>query len=128
MTFFNFNDIIQQMDKDELMNLLSYYIELIDDANALIYDRGVVIDTLQRLTQDLNEEHLADRHYRNKRSVIEKVESELTAKYSKPVEGNTGNSCIEKINKMAYVNPDFIARSKTDCTDHITVNSKDLSQ
>ena len=89
MTFFNFDDMIQQMDKDELVILLSKYKELVDDANKLIYDRGAVIDTLQRLVQDLNEEHLADRHYRNKRSVVDKVKTELTAKYCKPVENDS---------------------------------------
>lgn len=89
-------EIIDQMDKDELKDLLSHYQDLILDSNHLIYYRGEVIDALQHLNSNLNFENLADRHYRDKRRVVDKVEEELTAKYSKPVEENAAKPYVGK--------------------------------
>lgn len=78
-----YHEIINQMDNDELRNLLSHYQDLTDDAYELLFYKGELIDILQRLNQNLNLERLADRHYRDKRSVIDKVEAELADKYHK---------------------------------------------
>ena len=96
-TMADFNDnIIQEMDKDELINLLTHYRDLAMDADHLIYYRGEVIDALQHLNSNLNFEHLADRHYRDKRSVIDRVASELIDKYRKPVEEKSAKPYVGK--------------------------------
>lgn len=87
---------INQMDKDELKDLLLHYQELADKAHELLYYRGELIDILQRLNQNLSLEHLADRYYRDERRIVDKVEAELTAKYSKPVEENAAKPYIGK--------------------------------
>lgn len=105
-TMADFNDnIIQEMDRDELINLLSHYRDLEMDANHLIYYRGEVIDALQHLNSNLNFEHLADRHYRDKRSVIYRVTSELIDKYRKPpVEEEAGSQINTSIPKNIIAN------------------------
>ena len=104
-------ETINQMNKDELKDLLLHYQELADKAHELLYYRGELIDILQRLNQNLSLEHLADRDYRDERRVVDKVEVELTTKYSKPEEENADKSYVGK-------------RRETGCIDDFLVDEK----